>query len=168
MEMDSQICGFPSQGPRLRRQLAQVMALVLGASQWCPGSWCPVRTRPSLDPEPPPPGLFHHLVGTGRQWTQSVLWLTLTCHGTPKVLLALDSSCPHIWGHSPSLLPRLALTSGLFQLVSACSLPSLKPACTCCLNILSSRADHMETWMPTVSADARGNPQPGLGHAGCP
>lgn len=40
----------------------------------------------------------------------------------PKVLLVLDSPCPHSWGHSPSPFPRLALTSGPLQMVSVCSL----------------------------------------------
>lgn len=51
--------------------------------------------------------------------------------------------------------------------MSVCSLSSLKPGYTCCLNILSVRADHMQTQMPQLSADSSSNSQPGLGHTEC-
>lgn len=115
--------------PRLQRQLAQMMALVLGTSYWCPGPQCTGRTRPNLDTGSPPLGPCHHLVGAARSgkgwlapgwawcfqhraqgvhrpWIQFVLWLTLRCHGPPQSTTGAGLPLPTQLGSQPLPLPQ--------------------------------------------------------------
>lgn len=86
---------------------------------WGPGSQCTDETRADLNMCFPPQGpsalggssqlwegtVFlagagtsnHRAQGVCKWWTQSVPWLFLSCHRSPKVLLMLSSCYPHTW-----------------------------------------------------------------------